>query len=122
MTRCEQIVVTTDASGAGTALSARPLSGLIREIRMPNAGTAMTVGGSADFTFTRLADGGTILTLTNQNAPFQIAPSQAYSAMAGGAVAGTASVPGIPIDDHLKVVVAQGALSKSGTIYVHVTR
>lgn len=122
MTRCEQIVVTTDAAGAGTAVSARPLSGLIREIRMDNNGTAMTAGGSADFTITRLKDGGTVLTLANQNAPFTVAPSQAYSAAAGGAVAGTASVPGIPIDDHLKVVVAQGALSKSGTIYVHVVR
>lgn len=120
MIRCEQIVVTTDAAGAGTALSERPLSGVIREIRMATAGTVLTAGGSADFTFTRLTDGGTVMVLTNQQAPFTVAPSQPYHSLAG-AVAGTASVPGVPIDDHLRVVVAQGALSKSGTIYVHIT-
>lgn len=118
MTRCEQIVVTTDAAGAGTALSARPLTGLIREIRMANSGTQVT-SSTADFTFTRQSDGGTIVVLTNQPAPFTIAPAQPYHSLAG-AIAGTASVPGIPIDDHLRVVIAQAAPSKSGTIFVHV--
>lgn len=119
MIRCEQIVVTTDAAGAGTALSRTPLSGLVREIRMPTAGTQLTDGGSADFTFTRLTDGGTVMVLTNQQAPFTVAPAQPYHTLAG-AVAGTATLPGVPIDDHLRVVVAQAAASKSGTIFVHV--
>lgn len=118
MIRCEQIVVTTDAAGAGTALSERPLSGVIREIRMATSGTQMT-SSTADFTFTRRGDGGTVLVLTNQAAPFTIAPAQPYHTLAG-AVAGTATVPGVPIDDHLRVVVAQAAASKSGTIFVHV--
>lgn len=121
-----EIPITTDAAGAGTALSVRPLAGEIVEIRLPLAGTALTTGGSADFTFTRNRDGGTVLAVTDQVAPFQFQPRPAVHSVTGGTTAyavgvGPVTSPaGVPINDHLKVVIAQGALSKAGTIFVHV--
>ena len=115
------IVLTPDAAGAGTALSARPISGYILEIRAPNAASQLTAGGSADFTITRNADGGTVLSVSNQSAPFSFQPRQVLHTAVGGTATGPAYLDrGVPIDDHLRIVVAQGALSTSGTVFVHV--
>lgn len=124
MIRREPIVVTTDAAGAGTALSIGVISGEVVEVRLPAAGAALTTGGSADFTLTRLHDGGTILAVTNQSAPWQFNPRAAAHSNAGGTTAyGTGVGPvydgGIPCDDHIRLVVAQGALSQAGTVYVY---
>lgn len=129
MVSVEAIAVTTDAAGAGTALSSKPISGRIVEVRMPNAGTAITsTGGTADFTLTRVADGGTVLAATNQNAPWQYQPRPAAHTTSGGTTAyaaGVGPVPdsrGVPCDDYLQLVVAQAQPSKSGTVYVHYER
>jgi len=116
MVRRTPIVVATDAAGAGTALSPWPVSGLVVEVRLPDAGSTLTVGGSADFTVTRVGDGGTVLAVTSQAAPFEFYPRKTGHTTAGGSVGADAL---IPVDDYLQAVVAQGAASASGTLYIH---
>lgn len=121
-----QLAVTTDAAGAGTATTVEPLSGYVSEIRVPLAGTALTAGGTADFTFTRGKDGGTVLAVSNQLAPWQFQPRPAAHTTSGGTTAYSLGVGpvldsiGVPIDDYLTVTVAQAAVSQSGTIFIHV--
>lgn len=119
MITCEKLTFTLNSAGGGTVLSTRPLSGQVVEVRVPLSGTAWAAVGSVDFTFTRLEDGGTVFAVSNASAPFSYQPSTAYHTVAG-VVAGTATRPGIPIDDHLKMVVAQGVVSQPGTVYVYV--
>lgn len=109
-----------NAAGGGTFLSVRPISGEILSIRCP--GTAL--GGTADFTFTRRADGGTILVVTDGAGPWQYQPRDPTHTLSGGTTfysAGSSPVGdvGVPIDDHLKCVVAQGAASATQSIVVY---
>ena len=128
MSRVDQypLVITTDAvGGAGTVTSGVPFNGYIVEVRMPNAGTAITVGGTTDFTFSRQRDGGTILALSNTDAPFQVFPARRLTNEAGGTTAyalgiGPVVQAGVPIDDYLVLTVAQADVSQSGTVYVSV--
>ncbi len=128
MSRCvnrQEIAVTVDAAGAGTVLSSRPISGKIVEVRMDDAGTALTgTGGTADFTLTRNRDGGTILSAANQSAPWQYQPRAAAHSTSAGTTAYALGVgpvygDGIPCDDHIKLLVASGQPSASGTVFVH---
>lgn len=116
------VPLTTDAAGAGTAQT-KPLSGRIVEFRTGSAGSALHVGGSADFTLTRLTDGGTVASLSNVAAHQQLAISAGLVTTTGGTTAyatgvGPVIYPGVPIDDHLVVTIAQGALSAAGTVYL----
>jgi len=114
-----EIALTTGPTGAGTASTPRPLSGRIVEIRFPLAATALTAGGTGDFTFTNQRTGATVLAVTNITAPQEYHPSQPYHSTAG-AVAGTATRAGVAIDDYLVCVAAQAAVSKAGTVFVTV--
>lgn len=118
--------ITTDAAGAGTATTPAPVNGWVLEVRMANAGTSLTVGGSADFTVTRLVDGGTIWAESNVSAPFVRSPRPAQHTTAGGTTSYATGIGpvldprGVPVDDYAQIVVAQGALSASGTVYLFV--
>lgn len=120
--RCAKIDLTTNASGAGTALSSYPISGEILHIRYP---TGLLSTGSVDYTFTRATDGGTILALTNQASPWEFSPRLPIHSLTGGTTAYNTGVGpvmsdmGPPCDDYLQVVVAQGAASKTDRIYVY---
>ena len=119
-----ELVLTTDAAGAGTVTSTTPWSGYVVEVRMNNAGTALS-SGTADWTLTRVRDGGTILALTNQAAPFQVFPARRLTNEAGGTTAYATGVgpvvqAGVPVDDYVQLTVAQATVSASGTVYVHV--
>lgn len=120
------LAVTTDAAGAGTATSPRAISGEVLGVRMDNAGTAVTTGGTADFTFTKSPDGGTILALTNAEAPFEYRVGQQLYTTAGGSViyaAGTAVyTEGVPVFGTVTMTVAQGAASAGGTVYLYYKR
>ena len=124
MIRCETITITSGATGAGTAVSERPFSGEIVSVRMAQAGTALTSGGTADFTITRLNDGGTVLAVTNQLAPWQFQPREAAHSITGGTSAystgvGPVLTHGPLIDDYLQVVVAQAVPNKSANVFVY---
>ncbi len=121
ISRIEAVIV-RDATGAGTLISG-PVSGEVLEIRVPNAGTAWTnggtAGGTADLTITRLRDEGTICALSNLLPPVQIQPRTVVNDVTGGGSA-ILSQRGVPVDDHLKIVIAQGVASVSGTVFIHV--
>jgi hypothetical protein len=111
----------------GTATTAYPLTGEIVSIRMGNAGSAVTAGGSADFTFTRLSDGGTVLAVTNVSAPWQYQPREPAHTTTGGTTAYSSGVgpvltDGVPIADYLVCTIAQGGPSASGTVYIYYER
>ncbi|MCR4340777.1 MAG: hypothetical protein NUW01_12925 [Gemmatimonadaceae bacterium] len=121
-----QIVVTTGATGAGTASSGEPWSGFVVEVR--NGGTILDSGGSADYTITRKDDGGTILALTNVAAsPWQYQPRPATHTVTGGttnyaaAVGPVLSPQGVPVDGYVQVVIAQGGTSVSGTLDFYIS-
>lgn len=120
--RHAEIAVTVDAAGAGTVDSTAVLVGRIVSVRMPNDGTALTgTGGTTDFTLTRLRDGGTILNAANQSAPWQFAPREQTFTTAAGSITydGTVAVyDQVPVDDHVRLVVASGQPEKSGTVFL----
>ncbi len=122
--RLEQITVTTNAGGSASGASSRPLHGYVNMIRLPNAGTAL--GGTADWTFTRRDDGGTILALTDGVAPWQYQPRDPVHTLTGGTTAYSVggqsgyNEDGPPIDGYLEWTVAQATASATATVYVYV--
>lgn len=93
---------------AGTAVSKRPISGEILEVRVNTTNLSTDPAGSADFTITRADGGGTILAATNQSPPFTYSPRLTANTTAAGTVAGNpAQLEPIPCDGHVQVVVAQ---------------
>lgn len=116
MIRCEVLaftVGTSVANAAGTFLTGQPVVGEITEIRLP--GTHM--GSTADYTITRQADGGTVLSATAYAAPWTNHPAAVLND--GTATAGTATIAGIPCADYLQLVVGSGVASASGTLFIH---
>lgn len=116
MIRCETIVGTVSSSAAnaaGTFLSTRPIVGEVVEIRQP--GTQW--GSTADYTFTRKADGGTLLSAVDYAGPWSNRPVPTTNI--GTALAGTASVPGIPCADHVQLVVGSAVASAVGTVHIY---
>jgi len=123
-----ELVLTTDAAGAGTVDSTAPVCGEIVSVRVPNAGTTiMGGGGTADFTITRLRDGGTILAAANQTAPWELNPRLPAHTTSAGTTAyavgvGPVTTGGPPVDGYIRVVMSGGTPSagKSGTVYLYV--
>ena len=121
-----QFPVTTNAWGGGTVTTEYPLSGEVIEVRLPNNGTALTGGGTADFTITRTVDGGTILAAANVAAPFTYYPRGAVVTTGAGTTAyqvGGQSVydtgAGVPVDGYVQVEIAQGSVSGAATLYMY---
>lgn len=123
MIRCDKITITTGATGAGTVLSTAPISGEVLSIRMIGAGLN-SAGSTADYTFTRQADLGTVLTVSNVDTPWQYQPRESVHTTSGGTTqyglsSSNVLTNGVPIDDYLQMVVAQAGSAVSGTAYVH---
>ena len=124
--RAIPITLTQTAAGAGTVISPYPVAGEVVEVRLPIGGTVIS-DGTADFTITKLYDGGTVLNVSNQTAPWEYFPRRAVHSTAGGTTAyGTAHAVydtggGVPVDGYLQVVWAQGAAAAAtATLWVHV--
>lgn len=118
--RHDVVTLAVSAAGAATVYS-EALSGIIAGLFVENGD--LDVG--TDITITDAASGAPILTITNLTADDWYIPSVGLVDAAGAArlfaAAGTA-VPGLlPIDGPLKFVVAQGGVSKTGTVHVYVT-
>ena len=118
------MIVSTDADGAGTVTSGGPVCGYVVEVRLPNVGSQLA-SSTADWTFTRQLDGGTILALSNQDAPFQVFPARRLTNEGGGTTAyalgiGPVVQAGIPVDDYVVLTVAQADASQSGTLFLSV--
>ena len=113
--RVEEIAVTCDAAGAGTADSVVPISGEVLRVRL--GGTAF--GGTADFTITEKKHGGTILNLANGGTVWDHAPRQQTSDNSGSAL--SAYEP-YPVDGYLTLTIAQAEASAAGTVYVYYSK
>ena len=107
--------VTTDAAGAGTVTSRQPLRGEVLEVRHEGAHPG-TLSGTATYTITRSSpdalNGGTVLAYTATANPWSISPRQAVHSVTGGTTAYALGIgpvtDRIPVDDYLKLVVANG--------------
>lgn len=113
--------ITTDAAGAGTATAL--IRGEVLFVRMSHQGTAITaVGGTTNFTITDAFTNGTIIAISNVNAPFEYSPTRVLHTNTGGTAVYTGSTPvyteGVPVSGTVSVVVASGQPSKSGTVYL----
>lgn len=110
------VTVTTDGSGDATAYS-DAVNGLLSQIRYVKTDFATGV----DFTITAEATGETIWTESNVDASATRAPRQATHSTAGVAAlyaaAGQAVNDMIAISGRIKIVVASGGATKTGTFY-----
>lgn len=116
-----QIDITTDAAGAATAYSAYTVSGEVKAVVYAKGSLAAGV----DLTITGEKSGISILTITDGNADAQYAPRMATHSTAGAAAlyagGGSAVLGCIPVGlERIKVVVAQGGNTLSGTLHVYI--
>lgn len=115
------VTVTTDASGDATAYSDPIDYGLLSQIRYVKAGSGNFTDG-VDFTITLEATGETLWAESNVNASATRAPRQPTHTTAGVASV-YASTDGV-LDkiaiagDRVKIVVASGGDTKTGTFYI----
>lgn len=114
----QTVTVTVDALGDGTGYTA-PVTGRVLQVRYVKTDFANGV----DFTITAEATGETIWAEENVNASATRAPRQATHDTAGVAAlyaAGGQAVrePIVLANDRVKIGVAQGGVSTSGTFHV----
>lgn len=120
MSHVQRHVVTVTTASDGTATAYTPtVTGMISHIAYVKTDFANGV----DFTITAEATGETIWTQTDVNASVVTAPRQASHSTAGAAAlyAGGGSAVLVPIyvaNDRVKIVIAQGGATKTGTFHV----
>lgn len=113
-----KVTVTTAADGSATAYSPR-LNGKIHQIEYVKTDYAAGV----DFTITSEATGVGLWTQADVNASAVVAPRQSTHSQAGVAslyaAGGTAvQVPIAMANDRVKIVLAQGGATKTGTFHI----
>ena len=112
------VTLTTNSSGAATGYTPT-VTGQISAIHYVKTDFANGV----DFTVTAEATGEAIWSATDANASTVVAPRQASHSTAGAAAlyAGGGSAVLVPIhvaNDRVKIVIAQGGDTKTGTFHV----
>lgn len=118
--------VTTDGAGAATVYSDKPVTGCVLQVTYVPDGTSPLDTG-ADLTITGEASGVAVVTKANiGTAAFTLAPRQPTHGAADGAAALYAA-GGAAVNDcvalaaeRIKLVIAQGAATKSGVFHVYV--
>jgi hypothetical protein len=117
------LTLTVNASGDATVYSDKPVDGRVLQLRyVPDATVPLDIG--ADLTITGEDTGVAIATLTNiGTSGLTVVPRQATHTTAGAAAlyaaAGVAVLEAVYVaGERLKVVVAQGGTSKTGTLHV----
>jgi len=113
----DTIPITVSAGGAATVYSTKPLDGTLQMIRVVIGTLA---AGAVDLTFTDDVTGQALLTITNLAGTTDYYPRGAAVNPANTAI--TNSFVEIPITGRVKIVVAQGGVSTSGTAYVWIKR
>lgn len=113
------VTVTTAADGSATAYSPARISGKIHQIEYVKTDFANGV----DFTITGEATGVNIWTQSDVNASAVVAPRQATHSTAGVAslfaAGGTAVQDKVALgNDRVKIVIAQGGATKTGTFHI----
>lgn len=114
------VVATTDGAGAATAYTGN-VAGEVRQVRYVADGTA-AYDNTADITITDEVTGAAVLTITNLAATTTWLPRVATVDATGTAAlyaAGGTAVGAPPCVGYgrIKVVVAQGGASKTGTFH-----
>jgi hypothetical protein len=114
----ERVTVTTNGSGDGTGYT-KPVNGAISHIVY----TLVDFAAGVDFTITVEDTGENVWTEANVNASKTVAPRQPTHDMAG--VGSVYASLGEPVEDYIvvansriKIVVAQGGATKTGTFDV----
>lgn len=118
--RRETVTITTDGSGDATGYTGT-VTGHVHSVRYVKTDYADGV----DMTITGETTGIAIVTLTNYNASGTVYPRAGTHDTTGTAAlyaaGGTAVNDQIPVvNERIKIVVAQGGATKSGTFYVTV--
>lgn len=117
-TELHQVAVVTDADGAATVFTSRPLSGRIFAVIYEKTDFADGV----DFTITTERSGQNVWTEENVNAAKICYPRAAVHSTAGVAATldGTRPMlePVVAGEERIKIVVAQGGNAKSGTFKI----
>lgn len=111
----EELVITNDDSGAGTARTNRPIWGHVSEVRF-NGATVFI--GSGTVSLTRDVDGGTILAGAPGSGTWSYAPRQSEHTQALGSIGADAY---IPVDGYFTATIAGGGSAALGTIHVYVS-
>lgn len=111
-----RIAVTTDGSGAATAYLPA-ITGRIHAISYIKGNYDVGV----DFTITLENTGESLWTDTNVDASEIVYPVQKANLGGTGAASTLTEVPVVAANDRVKIVIAQGGASKSGTFDVVVT-
>jgi hypothetical protein len=117
------LTLTVNASGDATVYSDKPVTGRVLQVRyVPDATVPLDTG--ADLTITGEDTGVAIATLSNiGTGGVTFVPRQATHTTAGAAAlyaaAGVAVLePVYVVGERIKVVVAQGGTSKTGTLHL----
>lgn len=114
--------ITVDASGNATTTSEQICVGEVFDVQYVASGTPFDT--TVDFTITGAVTGKSIITLTNVAAAFTHHVRAAVVDTAGAArlyaAGGTAVADRIAVSEPIKIVTAQGGVSKTGTIYITV--
>lgn len=111
------VTVTTASDGSATAYSAQ-VNGLLDRIRYAKTDFA----DGSTFTITLEDTGETLWSESSVNATASRAPRQAVHTTAGAAslyaAAGTAVLDRIAVNGRVKIVIASGGDTKTGTFYI----
>jgi hypothetical protein len=118
----EIVALAVSSGGAQTTYTGRVSGRVLQITYVPDASTPLDTG--ADFTITGEDTGTPILTITNVGTTaVTMAPRQATVTVANAAALYASG--GVAVLDHIylageriKIVVAQGGTSKTGTLYV----
>lgn len=113
----DAIPILTDAGGAATVYSTKPMDG---ELVMLRVAIGTLSAGAVDLTITDNVSGAAILTITNLAASTDFFPRGAAVNPSNAAI--TNSFVKIPVTGSIKVVVAQGGAAATGTVHCWVER
>jgi hypothetical protein len=112
------VTVTTAADGSATAYSPSRISGKVHQIGYVKTDFANGV----DFAITAEATGANIWTQNDVNASAIVAPRQPTHTLAGVAATLDGTVPALePVaiaHDRIKIVIAAGGATKTGTFHI----
>lgn len=115
MIRKVTAAITTTSGGAATVYVG-PVSGLVQALYVGQG----TLAATSDLTITDSGSGGPIITITDSSASAWYAPRMATCDVAGAASlyasGGEPVEDRIPVDGEIKIVVAQGGNTTSGTV------
>lgn len=113
--QAQDIAITTSTGGAATVYSS-VVRGVVSAIKYTKA-TGTPLASTADITVTLEDSGQAVMTFTNINATSVKYP-RAIATLASGAASTLTEVPVYAVNERVKVVVAQGGNTKTGTITV----